>query len=271
MPKYKLSSGKFIIVKDDDVQDFLNSDIGKGATVVEEIATPVVTEDYVKTPGIDFDDYLKPAKTEDSASADPTVESKDMGSKLVDGSLEFKESNQQALLNYKKRTGKEAGSIMDLSDEDYETPLDKFKPVDYNKVVINGRKKIKNYADERVKLAKKLEIFSYDQFGATNEAVDYVKQGLKSFDKKVDNEVKNLELNDEFKLRNDALNQLIKDTGNTQATGEAVKDVGSEFNVLNVFRGASYYKDIEADEVISLNDEVEQSVLDKLKKDLCRN
>ena len=34
MPKYKLSSGKFIIVKDDDVQDFLNSDIGKGATVV---------------------------------------------------------------------------------------------------------------------------------------------------------------------------------------------------------------------------------------------
>jgi len=266
MPKYKLSSGKFIIVKDDDVQDFLNSDIGKGATVVEEIATPVVTEDYVKTPGIDFDDYLKPAKTEDSASADPTVESKDMGSKLVDGSLEFKESNQQALLNYKKRTGKEAGSIMDLSDEDYETPLDKFKPVDYNKVVINGRKKIKNYADERVKLAKKLEIFSYDQFGATNEAVDYVKQGLKSFDKKVDNEVKNLELNDEFKLRNDALNQLIKDTGNTQATGEAVKDVGSEFNVLNVFRGASYYKDIEADEVISLNDEVEQSVLDKLDK-----
>ena len=119
-----------------------------------------------------------------------------MGSKLVDGSLEFKESNQQSLLNYKKRTGKEAGSIMDLSDEDYETPLDKFKPVDYNKVVINGRKKIKNYADERVKLAKKLEIFSYDQFGATNEAVDYVKQGLKYFDKKVDNEVKNLELND---------------------------------------------------------------------------
>ena len=62
------------------------------------------------------------------------------------------------------------------------------------------------------------------------------------------------------------MNQLIKDTGNTQATGEAVKDVGSEFNVLNVFRGASYYKDIEADEVISLNDEVEQSVLDKLDK-----
>ena len=263
MPKYKLPNGKIVTIEDVHVEAFLESKDSEGAELVQG---PVATEQEVEIPGINFDDYLKPAKIQDSASADPTVESENTGSNLVDGSSGFKVSNQQALLNYKKRTGKEAGSIMDLSDEDYETPLDKFKPVDYNKVVVDGRKKIKNYADERVKLAKKLEIFSYDQFGATNEAIDYVKQGLKSFDEKVDNEVKNLELNDEFKLRNDALNQLIKDTGNIQATGEAVKDVGSEFNVLNVFRGASYYKDIEADEVISLNDEVEQNVLDKLDK-----
>ena len=51
---------------------------------------------------------LKPVKIRDSASADPTVESKDTGSNLVGGSSEFKLSDQQALLNYKKRTGKEA-------------------------------------------------------------------------------------------------------------------------------------------------------------------
>ena len=101
MPKYKLSNGKFIIVKDNDVQDFLNSDIGKGATIVEEIPAPVAAENYVKTPGINFDDYLKPVKTEDSASVDPTVESKDMGSKLVDTSSELQSAKPNRYLKFK--------------------------------------------------------------------------------------------------------------------------------------------------------------------------
>ena len=265
MPKYKLSNGKYIFVEDTDAQDFLNSEIGKGAELIQE--GPVLNE--IESPVGGF--FGGEAKTNAVVGPVATATAKqkpatNMASSSVNGLSEPKISNEQALANYKKRTGKEANSIMDLSDEDYETPLDKFKPINYNKVVIDGRKKIKNYADERVKLTKKLEIFSYDQFGATNEAVDYVNQNLKSFDEKVDSEVKNLELNNEFKLRNDALNQLIKDTGNTQATGDSTKDLSSEFNVLNVFKGVSYYKDIEADEVISLNDEVEQDVLNKLDK-----
>jgi len=88
MPKYKLSNGKYIFVEDNDVQHFLSSEIGQGA---EEVQGPVATEQEVEIPGINFDDYLKPAKTQDSASADPTVESENTGSNLVNGSLEQQE------------------------------------------------------------------------------------------------------------------------------------------------------------------------------------
>ena len=85
MPKYKLSNGKYIFVEDKDVQHFLNSKKGEGA---EEVQGPVAFEQEVKIPGINFDDYLKPAKIQDSASVDPAVESENMGSNLADGSLE---------------------------------------------------------------------------------------------------------------------------------------------------------------------------------------
>jgi hypothetical protein len=42
MPKYKLSNGKYIFVEDTDAQDFLNSEIGKGAELIQE--GPVLNE-----------------------------------------------------------------------------------------------------------------------------------------------------------------------------------------------------------------------------------
>lgn len=193
MPKYKLSSGKFIIVKDNDVQDFLNSDIGKGATVVEEIAAPVVTEDYVKTPGVDFDDYLKPVKTEDSASADPTVESKDMGSKSVDGSLVYQEPTERDLLVFNiKETEKQINNYIEQGGE-------------INK---SDAKVLQDYKDKLAKLDEEFDV-STNKFEdlkeeekiklqelASKKIIDkYNKQGVKNFnitEDQIDQEAKKI-------------------------------------------------------------------------------
>jgi hypothetical protein len=86
MPKYKLPNGKIVTIEDVHVEAFLESKDSEGAVLVQEGPTPV--EQEIEIPGVNFDDYLKPAKTQDSASADPAVESEDTGSNLVDGSLE---------------------------------------------------------------------------------------------------------------------------------------------------------------------------------------
>lgn len=89
MPKYKLPNGKIVTIEDVHVEAFLESKDSEGAVLVQEGPTPV--EQEIEIPGVNFDDYLKPAKTQDSASADPAVESEDTGSNLVDGSLEQQE------------------------------------------------------------------------------------------------------------------------------------------------------------------------------------
>ena len=66
-------------------------------------------------------------------------------------------------------------------------------------------------------------------------------------------EIKIMENNPEFKLRNDAIHQLSKNTGNNKATGNSVDDLASEFSILNLFKGRSYYKNQEASEIVSLN------------------
>jgi hypothetical protein len=99
MPKYKLSNGEYIFVEENNVQHFLDSKKGEGAVPVQEGPVPIKQE--VEIPGINFDDYLKPAKTQDSASVDPVVESENTGSNLADGSLESEETKNLRYLKFK--------------------------------------------------------------------------------------------------------------------------------------------------------------------------
>ena len=99
MPKYKLPNGKIVTIEDIHVEAFLESKDGEGAVLVQE--GPILIEQKVETPGINFDDYLKPVKTEDSASADPTVGSENTGSNLVDGSLESQSTKPNRYLKFK--------------------------------------------------------------------------------------------------------------------------------------------------------------------------
>ena len=60
MPKYKLPNGKIVTIEDIHVEAFLESKDGEGAVLVQE--GPILIEQKVETPGINFDDYLKPVK-----------------------------------------------------------------------------------------------------------------------------------------------------------------------------------------------------------------
>lgn len=89
MPKYKLSNGKYIVVQDNDVQSFLNSEIGKGAELIQE--GPVPIED--KSPVGGF--FGEQAKTNAVAEPVATATAKqppatDMALPSVNGSLESK-------------------------------------------------------------------------------------------------------------------------------------------------------------------------------------
>ena len=66
------------------------------------------------------------------------------------------------------------------------------------------------------------------------DSAAHVDNALKSFDEERRIEINRMEANPSFKLYNDAINQLEKDTGNNQATGDALDDLGSEFGILNV-------------------------------------
>ena len=127
----------------------------------------------------------------------------------------------------------------------------------------NKRNKIDQIAKDRAELERKATVYSYNNMPGL-QSVAYVENQLKEFDKAAAKELEILNLDPEFKLRNDAIEQLSKDTGSTQATGDGLEDTLSEFNVLNVFRGKSYFKDIEASEIIDINAEVEDAVVSKL-------
>ena len=89
--------------------------------------------------GMDYNAYLskmmekglkeiKPAKTEavTTETAPVTAENQAVGTDLVseNGLLDLQKpkpvTEEQALFNYKQRTGEDAVSVMDLTDEDYE-------------------------------------------------------------------------------------------------------------------------------------------------------
>ena len=91
-------------------------------------------------------------------------------------------------------------------------------------------------AKDRAELERKATVYSYNNMSGL-ESVAYIEDQLKEFDKTAAKELEILNFDPEFKLRNDAIEQLSKDTGSNQATGDGLEDTLSEFNVLNIFRG----------------------------------
>lgn len=244
MPDYKLKSGDIVFVASADVDSFLKNN--EGATLVE---TKVEV----------------PKKTKDPVVVDQAAESKEVtGSNLENGSLEPL-SNEQASFNYEQRTGEKPKSIMYLTDEDYKATnvVSDFMPVDNNEVFSRNRNRIDELQKDRGELESKATLYSYNNMPGL-ESVAYVKDQLKAFDEASTAEIELMENNPEFKLRNDAITQLSKNTGNNQATGDPVDDLASEFNILNLFKGKSYYKNQEASEIVSLNKDVENAVVAKL-------
>ena len=204
-----------------------------------------------------------PKKEIDPVVADQAAESKEVtGSNLENGSSE-QVSDKQALFNYKQRTGEEAGSIMNLSDDDYVLKGPRGFDVNSNDTFSRNRTRIDEIQEDRKKLESKATLYSYNNMPGL-ESVEYVKDQLEIFDKASAAEIKIMEYNPEFKLRNEAIGQLSKNTGNNQATGDPVDDLASEFNILNLFKGKSYYKNQEASEIVSLNKDVENAVVAKL-------
>ena len=212
---------------------------------------------------------IKPVKTKGSATgvdALPRKKTTPVGTVLdgVNGSSESL-SNEQASFNYEQRTGNKPGSIMDLTDDDYKATniVADFMPVDNNKVFSKNRARIAQIQKDREELESKATLYSYNNMPGL-ESVEYVKNQLDSFDEASVAEIKIMENNPEFKLRNDAIHQLSKNTGNNKATGNSVDDLASEFSILNLFKGRSYYKNQEASEIVSLNKSVENAVVSKL-------
>ena len=118
MPKYKLSNGKYIFVEDTDVQDFLNSEVGKGAELIQE--GPVLNE--IESPVGGF--FGEQAKTNAVVAPVATATAKQQSatntaSPSVDGSL-VQQSNKNNKIEIpepsKPVTQKEAESIFSYID-----------------------------------------------------------------------------------------------------------------------------------------------------------
>ena len=235
--------------KENDLFTETDSNTFKSAWSVE----PAKTEDVVKV-------------TADAASGNQAVNT-DLESEVTSSESQSTDpvTEDQALFNYKQRTGKDAGSVMDLTDEDYKANafLEGFKPVDQVEVFSKNRSRIIQLEKERKDLeAKEARRSSKIMSGVDSAA--HVDNALKLFDKERSIEIGRMEANPSFKLYNDAITQLEKDTGNNQATGDPLKDLGSEFSILNTFKGKSFYKNREANEVIDINQDVEKAVISKL-------
>jgi len=207
----------------------------------------------------------KVPKNTDLKSGDTSSESKS-----TDPVKPAVNKQSKALFAFKNRTGREATSIIELTDEDwnsniFEDPFsDNSTLVDETKVFVDNRKRLKEIAQQRKKLENRATMYSYNKFGPTQESVDYVAQQLKIFDKDNASEIENMEFDPGFKLRNDAVNQLLKDTGNYQASGDTLQDLGQELSVFQVFVGKGSFQDIEATEEIKLKEDVLTAVVDEL-------
>ena len=192
------------------------------------------------------------------------------GSKNIDPVKPVVDKQSKAFFAFENRTGREATSIMELTDEDWDSNIfedpfsDNSTLVDETKVFVDNRKRLKEIAQQREKLENRATMYSYNKLGPTQESVDYVAQQLEIFDKDNASEIENMEFDPGFKLRNDAINQLLKDTGNYQASGDASQDLAQELSIFRVFAGQGSFKDAEATEEIKLKEDVLTAVVDKL-------
>ena len=142
MYKYKLSNGKIVTVEDKHIEAFRSSKDFEGAVLlegpakIEAVATeaaPVTAVNQAVGTGLESE-----VTSSDFQSPDPVTE-------------------EQALFNYSQRTGKDASSVMDLTDEDYKANafLEDFKPVDQVEVFNKNRTRIVQLEKERKALEAK--------------------------------------------------------------------------------------------------------------------
>ena len=213
---------------------------------------------------------VTPVNKDVPKNTDLESEDTSSGSKNIDPVKPVVDKQSKALYAFEKRTGRKATSIMELTDEDFDSNIfedpfsDNSALVDETKIFRENRDRLSEIDKQRKELENRATMYSYNKFGPTQESVDYVKQQLKTFDEDNAPEIENMEFKPGFKLRNDAINQLSKDTGNYQASGDTDKDLLQELSILNVFKGQGSFKDVEASQEIDLKKDVETAVVDKL-------
>ena len=126
--------------------------------------------------------------------------------------------------------------------------------------------------DKKNKLKDQLIEFARLEIPDEKQASDYVKKNLEDFDKQNQTEKELIFSNKEFKLQQDALEQLRKDTGSNKAAGRGFgggSDVVDYFKYIGRAFGIIDLRTEEASEVIKINKDVENAIATSLpKKDL---
>ena len=252
MPYYRLKSGKLINVPENLLEDFKSSEQFEGAVLIEE--------------------EVKPVKTEAVATEDASVTAMDSASE--NGSSEPL-SNEQASFNYEQRTGNKPGSIMDLTDDDYiekgpmgETLLRKNSSgvviTDYEEI----KKTLKKTPEAKQKLIKLATNYAEDGlegdvFDTWEDARQYIDDQSDKFDEEAKAEKEQIyKFDDNFKLKDKAIEQLRKDTGNTSNTFDTPFSQGLFKQGLQAISG-NWINDAKTDvpsQVIELEDSLEGAI-----------
>ena len=252
MPYYRLKSGKLINVPENLLEDFKSSEQFEGAVLIEE--------------------EVKPVKTEAVATEDASVTAMDSASE--NGSSEPL-SNKQASFNYEQRTGNKPGSIMDLTDDDYieKGPMgETLRKKNSSGVVITDYEKIKKTLKKTPEAKQKLiklatnyaaEGLEGDVFDTWEDASQYIDDQSDKFDEEAKAEKEQIyKFDDNFKLKDKAIEQLRKDTGNTSNTLDTPFSQGLFKQGLQATTG-NWFNDARTDmpsQVIELEDSLEGAI-----------
>jgi hypothetical protein len=258
MPYYRLKSGKLINVSDDLLEEFKASERFEGAVLIEEETKPVKTE----------------AVATETASVTAVDEAVDTDSILENGSLE-PVSNEQASFNYEQRTGNKPGSIMDLTDDDYTErgPMgEKIQKKNSSGVVITDYEEIKKSLEKTPEAKQKLmklttkfaeDGLAGDTFETWEDAKQYIDDASSKFDKEAEDEKELIyRLDDNFKLKDKAIQQLKKDTGNMSNTFDTPFSQGLFKQGLQATTG-NWINDARTDvpsQIIELEDSLEGAI-----------
>ena len=252
MPYYRLKSGKLINVPENLLEDFKSSEQFEGAVLIEE--------------------EVKPVKTEAVATEDASVTAMDSASE--NGSSEPL-SNEQASFNYEQRTGNKPGSIMDLTDDDYieKGPMgETLRKKNSSGVVITDYEKIKKTLEKTPEAKQKLidlatkyaeDGLEGDVFDTWEDARQYIDDQSDKFDEEAKAEKEQIyKFDDNFKLKDKAIEQLRKDTGNTSNTFDTPFSQGLFKQGLQAISG-NWINDAKTDvpsQVIELEDSLEGAI-----------